>query len=318
MNAIQPKTFQWSMAQKWSAHSGKRPYGSEAMTKKILTVGADASLQTAIAETLSLNPLSNQGPSIETPIEGHAIASEAMEERQEDERFELIFARDTDLASVQNASPEPPQLIICHLEGCCPSASGHPATNRSASAGQTHWQILLHHWRQNAMTAQVPIILLASSQNLGSARQGMELGADDYLLTPISPNVLIGAIQARLRRKASVEGMQQQTQLLAQALKHELSSLQNELKDVKRAEALKSKLLKQAAQDLREPLANINMALHLLKSAGCDVERDRYISVLESECVRELNLLDDLNNVQTLLTPNNTSLLQKFQVLANS
>ncbi len=294
------------------------------MTKKILTVGADASLQTAIAETLSLTPLQAQSKPNENPAEGHPIVGEATEEPAENDRFELVFARETDLSSVQNASPEPPQLIICHIEGCCPPPSNRPLANSYSSAGdhpgnnQPQWQSLLHHWRQNAATAQVPIILLASSDNLSSARQGMELGADDYLLTPVSPKILIGAIQARLRRKTSAEDMQQQTQLLAQALKNELSSLQNELKDVKRAEALKSKLLKQAAQDLREPLANINMALHLLKSAGCDVERDRYISILESECVRELNMLDDLNNVQTLLTPNNTSLLQKFQVLANS
>ncbi len=105
---------------------------------------------------------------------------------------------------------------------------------------------------------------------------------------------------------------------MTQSLQQELAESQRRLKDTQQLEILKSNLLQRIAQDLREPVSNINMALHLLKSAASDGERQRYIRVLESECARELTLLDDVNYLQNLLTPDNAMLLQRFQVLTVS
>jgi two-component system, sensor histidine kinase and response regulator len=54
--------------------------------------------------------------------------------------------------------------------------------------------------RQNSMTASLPFILMTGLADAAGMRQGMELGADDYLPKPFSMEQLLGAVDARLRK----------------------------------------------------------------------------------------------------------------------
>lgn len=58
----------------------------------------------------------------------------------------------------------------------------------------------VHGLRDHPATADVPIILLASSRELASREQAIAGGADEYLLKPLKPRHLIGVIEARLKR----------------------------------------------------------------------------------------------------------------------
>jgi diguanylate cyclase (GGDEF)-like protein len=58
----------------------------------------------------------------------------------------------------------------------------------------------VHGLRDHPATADVPIILLASSRELASREQAIAGGADEYLLKPMKPRHLIGVIEARLKR----------------------------------------------------------------------------------------------------------------------
>jgi hypothetical protein len=53
----------------------------------------------------------------------------------------------------------------------------------------------------------------------------------------------------------------------------------------------------------------------MLKQVRSDEERDRYLSILQQECAREIKLLNEIENLQTLLTPENAKILQKFNLL---
>jgi DNA-binding response OmpR family regulator len=56
--------------------------------------------------------------------------------------------------------------------------------------------------RSNEATASIPIIMLTARTEESDRIVGLELGADDYLAKPFSPNELIARVRALLRRAA--------------------------------------------------------------------------------------------------------------------
>ncbi|WP_375516030.1 helix-turn-helix domain-containing protein [uncultured Nostoc sp.] len=59
--------------------------------------------------------------------------------------------------------------------------------------------------RQNSVTAMIPFIFLTAKTTKTEVRQGMNLGADDYLTKPSSVEELLEAIAARLEKQADVK-----------------------------------------------------------------------------------------------------------------
>ncbi|MEH2289835.1 hypothetical protein [Nostoc sp.] len=60
------------------------------------------------------------------------------------------------------------------------------------------------------------------------------------------------------------------------------------------------------------------MTIYILKKAQLDVECDRYLSILQQEYVKKVVFLNEMNNLQRLLTPENTKVLQNFNLLNQS
>lgn len=58
--------------------------------------------------------------------------------------------------------------------------------------------------RRDPRTATVPVIFFTGVGGASAVRQGMNLGADDYLVKPVSTELLIQAVRARLVRSAQV------------------------------------------------------------------------------------------------------------------
>jgi DNA-binding response OmpR family regulator len=54
--------------------------------------------------------------------------------------------------------------------------------------------------RANATTSAIPIIMLTARAEESDRIVGLELGADDYLAKPFSPNELVARVRALLRR----------------------------------------------------------------------------------------------------------------------
>ena len=54
--------------------------------------------------------------------------------------------------------------------------------------------------RANDATAAIPIIMLTARAEESERIVGLELGADDYLAKPFSPNELVARVRALLRR----------------------------------------------------------------------------------------------------------------------
>jgi signal transduction histidine kinase len=81
--------------------------------------------------------------------------------------------------------------------------------------------------RNNPSTASIPFILVTSLASPERMRQGMELGADDFLPKPFSPSQLLAAVSARLQKhrvlvQQAETKLEQLRQHLSTALPHEL------------------------------------------------------------------------------------------------
>ena len=60
--------------------------------------------------------------------------------------------------------------------------------------------------RQNTVTTSIPVILMTGQADAEGMRQGMELGADDYLPKPFKLDQLTGAVGARLQADSYYPG----------------------------------------------------------------------------------------------------------------
>jgi EAL domain-containing protein (putative c-di-GMP-specific phosphodiesterase class I) len=104
----------------------------------------------------------------------------------EAEDFETLAAANGRIG-IQLAISEVPDLILCDL--MMPEVDGFS---------------VLTTLRQDSTTAGIPFIFLSAKSARGDIRQGMDLGADDYLTKPFTRAELLSAIISRLEKQAIV------------------------------------------------------------------------------------------------------------------
>lgn len=75
---------------------------------------------------------------------------------------------------------------------------------------------------------------------------------------------------------------------------------QTQVKELERLNQLKDDFLSTVSHELRTPLSNIKMAIHMLRTAPDPDKRERYMTILEAECSRETELINDLLDLQKL------------------
>jgi two-component system, sensor histidine kinase and response regulator len=119
-------------------------------------------------------------------IEDEFLIRENLLERLGSEGFDTVGA-ENGLDGVKLALADRPDLIICDV--MMPELDGYG---------------VLRTLRQNPNTAAIPFIFLTAKADKAALRQGMELGADDYLTKPFTKTELLGAIATRLEKHAVV------------------------------------------------------------------------------------------------------------------
>lgn len=101
------------------------------------------------------------------------------------EGLEVLVA-ETGEAGLRIAQRETPSLIVLDL--MLPDISGLEVCRRI---------------RGNIETASTPVIMLTAKGEEADVVSGLEVGADDYVIKPFSPRVLIARVNAQLRRDRS-------------------------------------------------------------------------------------------------------------------
>lgn len=197
-------------------------------------------------------------------IEDEAYIRENIRDILELEGFAVVVTPDGK-AGLEQAQQESFDLIVCDI--MMPNLNGYE---------------VLDQLRQTPQTQDIPLIFLSAKAEHTNRRQGMELGADDYLTKPFTASELLGAVNARLRRQET------------------LLHLQQRISELQQSNLLKDDFLSVASHELRSPMANILMAVRVLQEIPDPSKQQHYLNILQTECNRELNLINDLLDLQRL------------------
>lgn len=103
-----------------------------------------------------------------------------------EENYNVLDAENGQVG-IQLLQAEVPDLIICDI--AMPKVDGYEVVTWS---------------RENPETESIPFIFLTAKAAQVDIRQGIELGADDYLTKPFTRAELLGAITARFDKQKAV------------------------------------------------------------------------------------------------------------------
>lgn len=132
---------------------------------------------------------------------------------------------------------------------------------------------LLQALRTDDAAHDIPVILLSARAGEEARIEGMQAGADDYLVKPFSGRELIARVSAHLR----------------------LSRLRQETLQVLRdAHRRKDEFLAMLAHELRNPLAPMHNGVHALKLGAGPHETERIHDMLQRQVSHMRRLVDDL------------------------
>lgn len=173
--------------------------------------------------------------------------------------FNAIVAADGKIG-IQMAKEQFPDLIVCDI--MMPDMDGYG---------------VLTELHQDPATTTIPFIFLTAKTTRDDVRQGMNLGADDYITKPFRRKELLEAIASRLQKQATLKQLQQKIQ---------------ELETIDRQ---KDELIRTVSHDLRAPLANIKLIAETLRLIEPNPQQqNQYLNILENVCDQGNDLINNL------------------------
>ena len=128
-----------------------------------------------------------------------------------------------------------PDLVLCDIN--MPQMDGH--------------QVLIE-LRSRQEYIDLPFIFLTASADRESMREGMKLGADDYITKPFTYEEVVTAIKTRLGRQ--------------QRIRDQIDQLTDLIDEERELRLLKSRLVGMFSHDLRNPLTTILSSSSMLQS----------------------------------------------------
>lgn len=139
-------------------------------------------------------------------VDDNPSSIDLVTESLNDEGYQFITAGDGSeaLAKVRDESPH---LVI--MDVVMPRMGGYEACRIIKS---------------NQAFGFTPIILMTAREDVGSKVEGLELGADDYLIKPVNPGELAARVKSMLRLKQATDELQQK--------QAELTKLNEKLKEL--------------------------------------------------------------------------------------
>ena len=185
------------------------------------------------------------------------------------EGYEVVTAADG-LEGVNAAVRHLPDLIICDI--MMPGLDGYG---------------VLQDIRANSLTQGTPFIFTTARVTHDDIRQGMNLGADDYITKPYTNHELIQAVEARLDKRAAEKREKD----------IELESLRQRLEHEHEQRTLKAQMVAMFVHDFRNPMATIISSIELLRNYADRMDAQRrlqHLDNVESSARQLIQMLDDM------------------------
>ncbi len=171
-------------------------------------------------------------------------------------------------AALMGAQAHPPDLIL--LDVMMPEMDGYQ---------------VCQHLKENERTKRIPIIFISALDEAWDKVRAFTVGGVDYVTKPFQ------VVEVLARINTHITLSRQQQELMALNIRqHEMEKLHQ----------LKDNFLSRISHELRTPLASMRMAIRMAAQAPSEEKRAHYLEILESECDREIELVEDLLRVRGL------------------
>ncbi|WP_448561892.1 histidine kinase dimerization/phospho-acceptor domain-containing protein [Trichothermofontia sp.] len=145
--------------------------------------------------------------------------------------------------------------------------------------------------------------------NARDQRLGMEQRANDFITKPFTHAELLATIHSQLQRHEMLLKCLETERQQAAFFRTAQASLLN-------TNQVLQQLLDTFVEEMRNPLTNIKLVLELFEQfLASEIQRDRYLKILQEETDYQVDLLEKLEQLQRLLTPDNVELLHQFGLL---
>ncbi|MGR3274301.1 response regulator [Acaryochloris sp. 'Moss Beach'] len=214
---------------------------------------------------------------------------------------ELLDAEEHDVVTAENgflgalwAQEHLPELIICDV--MMPELNGYE---------------VLETLSENSDTAMIPFIFLTAMADKTEIRQGMTSGADDYLTKPFSRAELLEAVNTRLAKREIVQSKYKRERERAEDLQERISKIQENTEG-------KDNVIEQLQQDLEKSIPKLNLAIQMLSKLEPGARRDCCLQILKEACNDEISLLNQIPDVENVLTPEGSALYQELEVVEST
>ncbi|MGB8685949.1 MAG: response regulator [Microcoleus sp.] len=182
-------------------------------------------------------------------IEDEASIRENILELLEAENFEALGAANGKVG-IKMAIEQIPDLILCDM--MMPEIDG---------------QGVLKALRAEPVTATIPFIFLTAKADKTDIRLGMEIGADDYITKPCTPQEILKAIAIRLEKHQAISRQSQKTldelrSNISMSLPHELRTPLNAILGFSELILSEYRLLEES--EILEMIGHIQVSGHRL------------------------------------------------------
>jgi signal transduction histidine kinase len=141
---------------------------------------------------------------------------------------------------------------------------------------------LLHALREDAKTAELPVMVLSARSNEEASIEALNAGADDYLPKPFSAQELVARVAVQLARARLRQ---------AERLARETAEESNVLKD---------ELVAVLSQSLRNPLNAMLTTIGMLKEQKFGEETWRALELIRASTREQHRLIDEVHDVSCI------------------
>ncbi len=155
---------------------------------------------------------------------------------------------------------------------------------------------LLRAVRADPAARRIPVILLSARAGEESRVEGLEAGADDYVIKPFSARELIARVEAHVKLKALRERAEAERERLLEEERRARASAEA-------ASRAKDEFLAVLSHELRTPLNAVYGWARILQSGSLDGDAAaRAVEVIMRNAQAQVKLIDDMLDVSRIVT----------------
>ena len=212
-------------------------------------------------------------------------------------QYEVVVAVDG-MEGIELARQHRPDLIICDV--MMPRMDGFE---------------VLETLQANPELATIPLIFLTAMADLENLREGMDLGADDYLTKPFELDELLISINSRLRKRNYINQQIEKEKSHVQSLNNLAKTQIKTVYEIEKALIVKDKFIAKLIEKHRILIAELETTLTQLRQSPPISDLNDSLSPLETHIQRQKKILEEAIAMQQLLDQPNLDLLQDYDLI---